>query len=106
MNPQSSNRVEKLIAQVDRIEQMLVEMLKLGNASKLAEFKAEQAMTVEQAARHLKRRPFTVREWCRKGRIKAYRATARGPYAEWRIPAESIKAYLAHGLLPPGNHAA
>lgn len=58
------------------------------------------ALTVQQAAKLLGRQPFTVREWCRNKRISATRTTARGPYAEWRIPMESIHYYQSHGLLP------
>lgn len=62
-----------------------------------------EAMSVQQAALFLGRMPFTVREWCRYGRIEAYRATACGGYGEWRIPLASIRYYQSHGLLPPSS---
>lgn len=60
-----------------------------------------QVFSVIEAAKLLRRKPFTVREWCRQGRIRCHRAeSGRGPYTEWRIPMESIRAYQANGLLP------
>lgn len=59
------------------------------------------ALTVNQAARLLERRPYTVREWCRLGRINAHRAlSGRGPYSDWRISREEISRIRAEGLLP------
>jgi hypothetical protein len=64
------------------------------------------ALTVAEAAARVNRSKFTVREWCRLGRIHCKRATSRrGPYAEYRIPVESIRYYKDHGLLPLKKHA-
>src|SRR5205814_1070172 len=60
-----------------------------------------ESISVQQAAARLSRAPFTIRQWCRTGRIGCHRAqSGRGPYAEWRIPIESIRYYQVHGLLP------
>ena len=57
---------------------------------------------IATASIRLRRAKFTLREWCRNGRITAYRSNSgRGPYSEWRIPAEAIRYYEAHGLLDP-----
>lgn len=64
-------------------------------------------LCVQHAAELLSRAPFTVRQWCRTGRIKAHRArSGRGPYAEWRIPMDSIRSYQKDGLLDPSNRYA
>jgi hypothetical protein len=62
------------------------------------------ALTVAAAAALCNRSEFTVREWCRHGRIQCERASSgRGPYAEYRIPMEAIRHYQSHGLLPLVN---
>lgn len=47
-------------------------------------------LTVEEAARVLKRSPSTVRNWCAARRLEAYRLMGR----EWRIPPASIRAFM------------
>jgi hypothetical protein len=56
--------------------------------------------TVLQFARRVGRRPYTIREWARTGRIFARRRTGRGPYCEWVIDEEELVRYQQFGLLP------
>jgi hypothetical protein len=55
---------------------------------------AELALSVGKAE-------FTVREWCRQGRIRAQkRASGRGRSREWMISHAELVRYRNEGLLP------
>lgn len=57
--------------------------------------------TTSEAAEILDKRPYTVREWCRLGRINADKAmSGRGIDEEWRISHEEIERISNSGLLP------
>jgi len=57
--------------------------------------------TVEEAARALGKTTFTVREWCRLGRMNATkRAEKRGGAEMWNISAQEIDRVRNEGLLP------
>jgi hypothetical protein len=58
--------------------------------------------TTEQAAQLLGgKAEFTVREWCRNGRIKAEKKrSGRGAYAAWAISHSELLRIQREGLLP------
>lgn len=58
--------------------------------------------TVAEFAEAVGRRPYTVREWCRLGRINARKAPGakKGDEEGWRIPHAEYERYRNDGLLP------
>ena len=57
--------------------------------------------TTQEVARLTGRDEFTVREWCRHGRIAAVkRRSGRGPHASWAIGHAELQRYQREGLLP------
>jgi hypothetical protein len=57
--------------------------------------------TTSEVAQALSRAEWTVREWCRLGRVNASkRACGRGRSQEWVISHAEIDRIRNHGLLP------
>ena len=60
----------------------------------------KESYTTAEAAKILQRRPYTVREWCRLGRVNAYKTeSGRGIDEEWRISREELIRIQNEGLL-------
>lgn len=60
-----------------------------------------ESYTTKQIAEILKKKEYTVREWCRLGRINAEKTSCgRGNEGEWRIPHSELVRYRKEGLLP------
>ena len=56
---------------------------------------------VEEFAQLVGKAPFTVREWCRHGRIQAEKkGSGRGAHAAWAISHTELLRYQREGLLP------
>ena len=77
---------------LSRIEAMLTE---------LVERQAVKAYyTPEEFARIVGREPFTCREYCRLGRLRAEKkASGRGKHASWAIPHAELLRFQQEGLL-------
>jgi len=57
--------------------------------------------SVEEFARIVGKAEFTVREWCRLGRVQAEkRWSGRGAHTEWVVNHEELLRYQRHGLRP------
>ncbi len=62
--------------------------------------------SIEQFAQLIGKSDFTVREYCRLGRLKAAKkSSGRGAYAAWTISHEELLRYQKEGLLPLKLHA-
>lgn len=63
--------------------------------------RVKESYTTAEAAELLGKRPYTVREWCRYGRVNATKAMCgRGGEEEWRISHEELERIRNEGLLP------
>jgi hypothetical protein len=61
----------------------------------------KEAYTTAEVAEKLGKRPFTVREWCRLGRVHAQkRACGRGESQDWAITHAELLRIQNDGLLP------
>ena len=83
----------QLDERLTRIEKLLSELVS-RQATK------DYYSTTEVAAL-LKKAEFTVREWCRLGRVNAEkRPCGRGVSKEWMISCEELQRIMNEGLLP------
>ena len=61
----------------------------------------QEAYSTEDFARLVDKESYTVREWCRLGRVRGTkRPSGRGNSKEWMIPHEELVRYRREGLLP------
>lgn len=83
---------EEIIQRLTRIESLLV------NESPR---QPKDWYSVREAADLLNKSTFTVREWCRLGRVNAKKTKAgRGRYSEWIVSQEELVRIRNEGLLP------
>jgi hypothetical protein len=62
---------------------------------------AKDYYTTEEVAKIVDRDAYTVREWCRYGRLRSEkRVCGRGKSPEWSIPHDELVRYQNEGLLP------
>jgi predicted NACHT family NTPase len=78
---------------LQRIEQMLATLLEKQTI--------KDWYGTEEAAQILGKAEFTVREWCRLGRIQAEkRGSGRGKFQSWVISHAELQRIQREGLLP------
>ena len=78
---------------LDKIESMLAVLVERQQV--------REWYSVEELARLLNKAEFTVREWCRLGRIHAEkRLSGRGAFPAWCISHQELLRYQREGLLP------
>jgi len=88
-----SNHVHALIERLDRIEAALSSLIQQGTS--------KDWYGTEDLARTLGKAEFTVREWCRLGRIHAEkRHSGRGKFRSWVVSRNELTRIQREGLLP------
>lgn len=83
----------ELSEQLDRIEQMLQTLIDQRTV--------KEWYSTSDASHVLGKAEFTVREWCRLGRVRAKKKQCgRGTASEWIISHEELMRIRNEGLLP------
>ena len=90
-------RLEAIQIQLDRIADQNQTLLQ-----RLRETERRQDWySTADVAKLIGKAEYTVREWCRLGRVRAEkRACGRGRSAEWMIADAELERYRSEGLLP------
>jgi len=84
---------EEILERLDRVEAMLGVLIERQTI--------KDYYDVDEFARLVAKAPFTVREWCRLGRIHAEkRNSGRGAYPAWCISHQELLRFQREGLLP------
>jgi hypothetical protein len=82
-----------LIERLERIEATLSQLLRQRTV--------KDWYTTEEVAALLGKADFTVREWCRLGRIRAEkRKSGRGAFPAWVVSHQELLRFQREGLLP------
>lgn len=91
---------EPLLSQIiERLDQLQIGLDQLVEREKIKEW-----YTTEELAKVVGKAEFTVREWCRLGRIKAQkRQSGRGKFLAWVVSHEELLRFQREGLLPLKN---
>lgn len=80
-----------------RIEAMLAALMEVRQE--------REWYAVDEFARIVGRSEFTVREWCRRGRIQAAKkGSGRGAHAAWVISHGELLRFQREGLRPASRH--
>ncbi len=83
----------ELAARLNRIEEALQRLLH--------QQASQDYYSTGDVARQLGKAEFTVREWCRLGRVRAEkRSCGRGNAQEWMISNTELQRIRSEGLLP------
>ena len=93
--PDSSLKAE-LLGRLSRIESALQQLLRQKTI--------KAWYTTEEVAEIVGKAPFTVREWCRHGRVNATKCDCgRGSSKEWIISRDELMRIQTEGLLPDAS---
>ena len=84
---------DDVLVRLEKIEALL--------ASLVEQRTVKEWYSTAEAAAILRRAEFTVREWCRLGRVRAEKKkSGRGPASEWMISHAELTRVRNEGLLP------
>lgn len=85
--------VDELLLRLERIETTLTQLMDRQ--------RVKDWYSTEEAAKHLGLAEFTVRNYCRLGRLHAEkRRSGRGRFKAWAISHAELVRYQREGLLP------
>lgn len=87
----------------DLVEQLIQKLARIESAvtALVSQRMVKDWYTTAEAARLLDRSEWTVREWCRLGRVRAdKRPCGRGNAQEWIVSHEELERIRNEGLLP------
>lgn len=83
----------ELAARLDRIESMLGRLVEKQSV--------KDWYTTEEVAALVNKNEYTVREWCRLGRVRGEKkGSGRGKYQSWVISHAELQRIQKAGLLP------
>jgi hypothetical protein len=83
----------EITARLDRIESLLSALVERETI--------KDHYATDEFARLVGKAEFTVREWCRLGRVRAEkRLSGRGAFSSWVIGHQELLRYRREGLLP------
>ncbi len=89
--------MQEILERLDRIETALATLIEQRTI--------KDFYSTDEVAAILEKAPFTVREWCRLGRIHAdKRACGRGNAQEWMISHDELTRIRNEGLLPVAKY--
>jgi hypothetical protein len=84
---------EEILTRLERLEAMLVVLVERQQV--------REWYTTREFAEAAGKAEFTVREHCRRGRLRAEkRLSGRGKYPQWVISHVELEHYRRHGLRP------
>jgi hypothetical protein len=85
---------------LDRLDRIEATLMLLTEKQTVREW-----YTTDEMARIVGKAEFTVREWCRLGRVRAQkRISGRGAFPAWVISHDELLRYQREGLLPLRHH--
>lgn len=94
MPPQQQDEILARLAAIESLLSTLVEQRTV-----------KEWYSTAEVAKLLGRAEFTVREWCRLGRIRAEKKkSGRGPASEWIVSHAELTRVRNEGLLPTSQH--
>jgi hypothetical protein len=95
--PPEGPTMRALVEDLDtRLAEIQASLLALVQQRAVKEF-----YSTDDVAKIVDRDAYTVREWCRYGRLRAIkRSCGRGNSPEWSIPHDELVRYQNEGLLP------
>lgn len=91
------DQIENLAGRLERIEAALETLLQRQTM--------KEWYSTQEVAEILGKAEFTVREWCRLGRVHAEkRNSGRGKFLAWVISHVELQRFQREGLLPVGEN--